>query len=225
MKKLFLFLFFLLLPFLVSARTAEFSALSSETFFDTVRERMLSGDRYFSVLAACSMRRFSSPSAILDAVYRFDDTDAGNDLDSLRENVLFQSVRVVGNRYSFCFYYLSTPEQNAFVAREVERILSGLELGEMNEAERAMAIVAWICRNVSYDGSSRTAFAALDSGGTNCVGYSVLAFDLLRGSGLNVKIVNGMDGDGIQHAWNLVEIGGQWYNLDVTWGDTCQTDT
>jgi hypothetical protein len=224
MKKMLLFFLFLIFPFLISAQPADFIASSPEDFFETARKRMYAGDRYFTILADFPTVEYLSPTVVLDAVYRFHDDDPGNDLDDLRENVTFQSVSAPGNRYTFCFYYLSSPEEMAFVERRIERILSDLSLDGKSEAERADAIVKWICRNVTYDGNRRTAFAALREGAANCVGYSVLAFKMLRCAGLGVKIVNGLDCNGIQHAWNLVKIDGLWYNLDVTWGDTGKTD-
>ena len=42
-------------------------------------------------------------------------------------------------------------------------------------------------------------------------------------SGFDIVVVD--DGSGTEyHAWNLVEIGGVWYNLDVTWDKMLKSD-
>lgn len=51
-----------------------------------------------------------------------------------------------------------------------------------------------------------------------CNGYAKAAQYLLNDLGIPCIIVNG-DASGNAHAWNIVEIDGQYYHMDVTWGD------
>lgn len=51
-----------------------------------------------------------------------------------------------------------------------------------------------------------------------CQGYAEAYKLLAEAAGLNCKIVTGMTGDE-NHAWNIIEIDGEWYNVDVTWDD------
>ncbi len=51
-----------------------------------------------------------------------------------------------------------------------------------------------------------------------CNGYAKAAQYLLNYLGIPCIIVNGTAG-GSSHAWNIVEIGGAYYHMDVTWGD------
>lgn len=51
-----------------------------------------------------------------------------------------------------------------------------------------------------------------------CNGYAKAAQYLLTYFGIPCMIVNG-DASGNAHAWNIVEIDGAYYHMDVTWGD------
>lgn len=51
-----------------------------------------------------------------------------------------------------------------------------------------------------------------------CNGYAKAAQYLLNDFGIPCIIVNG-DASGNAHAWNIVEIDGAYYHMDVTWGD------
>lgn len=51
-----------------------------------------------------------------------------------------------------------------------------------------------------------------------CNGYAKAAQYLLNDLGIPCIIVNG-NANGSSHAWNIVEIDGAYYHMDVTWGD------
>ncbi len=80
-----------------------------------------------------------------------------------------------------------------------------------------------LCEAVTYnddvtDPFIYTAYGALVNGKALCEGYS-RAMQLLLGEfGINSALVTGVAG-GEGHMWNVVEIGGKWYHLDVTWND------
>lgn len=61
-----------------------------------------------------------------------------------------------------------------------------------------------------------SAYGALVNGDAVCQGYA-LAFKLLLDEmGINTVITSS---DPMNHAWNLVELDGEWYHVDVTWDD------
>ncbi len=64
-----------------------------------------------------------------------------------------------------------------------------------------------------------TAYGALVEGHAVCEGYAAAVQLLLRAAGLPVRQVNGAAG-GTPHAWNAVELEGEWYHLDATWNAT-----
>ena len=52
-----------------------------------------------------------------------------------------------------------------------------------------------------------------------CQGYAKAAQYLLKRLGMTAILISGTVGDGQDHAWNIVQIDGVYYHVDVTWGD------
>lgn len=69
-----------------------------------------------------------------------------------------------------------------------------------------------------YADETHTAYSAFKYGSAVCDGYSRAAKLLLNEFGVECDIVVG-DCPGGGHAWNLVKVDGNWYQMDVTWND------
>ncbi len=126
--------------------------------------------------------------------------------------------------------YYTTPEQEDKVDRAVEEILLELDFRRRtSDYEKIRAIHDYLYRTVTYDTIHQknenyhldtTAYAALINGTARCQGYSVAAYRLLRAAGIDCRIITGTvinNGAAELHAWNLVELDGVYYNLDITW--------
>lgn len=106
------------------------------------------------------------------------------------------------------------------------------------DLEKARLIYSWITHNIAYD---PPALLELLSGNypdistqtvlmkrkTICSGYANLYQKLAQAMGLNSVIILGYakgfdyivgDDNKVNHAWNGVEIDGEWYLIDATWG-------
>ncbi len=124
-----------------------------------------------------------------------------------------------------------------------EQILAPLSQ-DASEAEKCAFIVQYLMENTTYftdyywekkivgqltvlnsDVPFITAYGALAKGEANCFGYA-RAFDYLaKKAGLRcLTVVACNENDVIGHAWNMVEVEGQWYQLDATWMDTEQAE-
>ncbi len=103
----------------------------------------------------------------------------------------------------------------------------------MTEVERVRAIHDYLVKNVVYDDATAasiasgnmyaevpalTAYGALVNGLAVCEGYSEAFLLLCWTAGIEARLVEGT-GNGGGHEWNVVKIQGQWYQIDVTWGD------
>ena len=75
-----------------------------------------------------------------------------------------------------------------------------------------------------YDPITHTAYGCLEDGCAVCEGYSCAAKLLLNEFGVECQIEVGDCIDGGGHAWNLVKVDGNWYQLDVTWNDGSGSD-
>ncbi len=123
---------------------------------------------------------------------------------------------------TFTVAYLTTLEQENYVDEQVDEILLQLITPAMTPLEQIKAINDYIVLNSRYSfdttASPFSAYALLAEGKGVCQGYALLAYKMLQQTGHPVRFVVGTAGGG-NHAWNLVEVGGQWYHLDVTWND------
>lgn len=98
-----------------------------------------------------------------------------------------------------------------------------------NDFEREEYINNYIIDNCRYDeeaaenndvqGNENDAYGALVDGKAVCEGYA-RAFQLLcNKANIDCVLLSGT-ADSDNHAWNGVKIGGDWYQIDVTWNDT-----
>lgn len=91
-----------------------------------------------------------------------------------------------------------------------------------SDYEKELAVHNYLEQNIVYTNGSGNVFneyGALIDGRCVCDGYAK-AFDLLMLLlGIDCYRVTGT-ADGGNHAWNKVKLGGQWYNVDVTWDDS-----
>lgn len=105
--------------------------------------------------------------------------------------------------------------------------------GKLSDFELELALHDWICETTTYDhGAAKdpdsnplafTAYGALVQGKAVCEGYSRAAQLLLNTFGIKATLVVGTDHTGSDHMWNLVQINGEWYHLDLTWDDDDDT--
>ncbi len=122
--------------------------------------------------------------------------------------------------------YYTTADQEAEVDEAVDALINMLDISnEMSNYEKIKTIYDYMCANIDYDYDNLndhtyklkyTAYAALINKTAVCQGYTSLLYRLLREVGVDVRAVTGT-GNGGGHAWNLVNIGEQYYYADATW--------
>ena len=133
------------------------------------------------------------------------------------------AVEIIPEYYSYLVWEQEVTERLAQVYQEL-----ALENCVADE-EKIRLIYDYVRTHVSYDRvhqknahyhAKSTAYAALIRHSATCQGYCTLLYRMLRENGVNCRVVTGtgVDDSGEQlHAWNIVELGGQWYHLDATW--------
>ncbi|MCR5656633.1 MAG: InlB B-repeat-containing protein [Butyrivibrio sp.] len=70
---------------------------------------------------------------------------------------------------------------------------------------------------------AHTAYGAFVNNSPVCDGYSKAFKMLLNKAGIECHVVAGLGGGG-GHAWNIVKIGGDYYEVDATWDDQTSAD-
>ena len=99
------------------------------------------------------------------------------------------------------------------------------EAGMKSQLEVAAYFHDYITDNIHYTTGDRdkernhNMIGALLNGSTVCEGYSKLYLFLLNYAGIRALYVSGktVGGSSGGHAWNMVQISGTWYHVDVTW--------
>ncbi|QGQ95899.1 transglutaminase [Paenibacillus psychroresistens] len=125
-----------------------------------------------------------------------------------------------GIKATFTITYLENKTQTAYVTTQVKQILKDIIKPTMDDFQKERAIHDYIVSHIAYDTNlvNYSAYAALTKGKTVCQGFALLTYRMLDEVGIKNRIVEGHAG-GRSHAWNLVFIGGSWYQLDTTFDD------
>jgi hypothetical protein len=130
------------------------------------------------------------------------------------------------------FKYKKTKEVMLMMKSKTEQksaeILKNIIKPEMKDYQKALAIHDYVVNNSNYDeenynkdtipAESYTDYGVLVLGKAVCEGYAKAMFRLLNAAGVKTLYVTGT-ANGIPHAWNIVQLGGEYYHIDSTWDD------
>ena len=98
-------------------------------------------------------------------------------------------------------------------------------LGNLSEYEKVKGVYEYLINNSVYDlnNGGQTICPILVEGRGVCASYAKSTQYLLNKLGIQALVVSGTArGDG--HAWNIVRIDGDYYQVDTTWGDPVSDD-
>ena len=134
-------------------------------------------------------------------------------------------------------------EQMAALDSAAEEFLADIDLTD-SAPKVALAIHDKLIDLVVYDKEAasssdkdlaHTAYGALvansrgEANSAVCDGYSYAYEYLLQKAGIRSTILGGLAGDSEEtagpHSWNLVELSGEWYEVDSTWNDISHEET
>ena len=117
--------------------------------------------------------------------------------------------------------FLTENEKKAYA--KLLTLADELQLSKLSDIDAILAAHDYLILNTSYD----EATAASGSGGVShyaeglllhntavCSGYASVFSLLMKIAGVECEYVSNEG-----HAWNLVELDGEWYHIDVTWDD------
>jgi hypothetical protein len=91
-----------------------------------------------------------------------------------------------------------------------------------SDYDRVIAIFELLSEKITFDDNSddsQNIYGALVDGHANCMGYSFAFKRLCNELGIEAITVSGTNTQGTPHMWNMVNIGGDWYQIDATFGD------
>ena len=102
-----------------------------------------------------------------------------------------------------------------FCDRELEKILFTLDIG-MSDFDIALELHEYLCDNFTYDDSLENSamFELLRDGRGTCQAFTLTYMELLSRSGIKSSYAYS---DQIRHVWNLIELDGEYFHVDITW--------
>lgn len=100
---------------------------------------------------------------------------------------------------------------------EISRIIAYASRGS-TPMMKALLVNDFFCLNYQYDLSKSyyDAYSLFTKKTGVCNAYMLGYKVIMRALGIPVKAVTS---EAMNHAWNLIQIGGTWYHVDVTWND------
>ncbi len=124
----------------------------------------------------------------------------------------------------YTIIYVNTKEEEHMASNKIDEILDKIINDNMYTHEKVKAVNDYIVLNGQYDTSliNNSHYDLLFKGNSMCNGYALLAYNMLIKLNIPVLLVTGMANNGEEiasHVWNMVNIGGYWFNLDTTWND------
>ena len=135
------------------------------------------------------------------------------------------SVKMEFEYYKGKISYEKAAEMKKQTLAEAKRVVRDLDLANKSEYEKVYYINQYLCDNCLYTPDdeytwvAQTAYGTLLEGSSVCEGYARSAQLLFSLCGLESYYVVGDTSEG-GHAWNIVKVDGEFYQLDATWNDT-----
>ena len=213
---------------------------SLDVVISQLRQGMIARERSITVYYALSDYLTKADVVdMFDAAMTVTDDPAGGDYLkwSWHEYATsFGGSVISGVKYYYITYtidYYTTAAEEDYVADKIDELLESFAFDESHTAYyKIKTIYDYICSTVTYDYdgysvlsdgdksnddySCVTAYKALSQGTAVCQGYATLFYRMAMTVGLDARLIAGTSRSQ-GHAWNIVQIGDYYYNLDSTW--------
>lgn len=134
-----------------------------------------------------------------------------------------------GNEYIIEIDYAFDRDELIAMKEETPKLVkeaaAQIDVTGLNDYEIVCAVNDYLCDTIYYPESepyepvTHMAYGAFENGCAVCEGYACAAKLLLNELGILCDIEVGTCTTGGGHAWNLVQLDGNWYQMDVTWND------
>ena len=178
-------------------------------------------------------RLFNGMSFFYYDMIVLDDASTSDDSDYLIGNINFSKEFMStlveeesGNgEIIFTPTYFETADETEYVNTHTKEILAELGTSQMSDYSKVKAVHDYVCELITYTNdvdNASSVYGAYVRGKGLCNSYALCMYKLLVETGVPCHWIGGSAGtgrDSAGHAWNIVKLGDQWYNLDATWDD------
>ncbi len=108
------------------------------------------------------------------------------------------------------------PQIDAFTAACFQSIT-----GAESDYEKILGVYRYLIENTDYvlDMQDQSILRLMTQHQATCAGYSKSFQYLMHQLNIPCTLALGTGAGGENHGWNIVKCGGDWYQVDVTWGD------
>lgn len=139
----------------------------------------------------------------------------------------FKYDSITGNIYKICPSYIVAQSVRDDMMNATNSVANYIlsQVATMNDFEKIRYFHDYIVTHCSYDDSGQNfsnAYGALVEEKAVCEGYSRAFKYLCDMANIPCELVIGETD--IDHMWNLVQVDGDWYHIDVTWDDPKNKD-
>lgn len=160
-------------------------------------------------------------------IMKMDDPSTSDDSDYVVGNIDFSKEFMTsdGSAIHFTPAYFETLKETETVNDFSREILQTMGVASMTNYQKVKNIHNYVCALITYDDdveNSSSVYSAFMRQKGLCNSYALCMYKLLTEAGVPCHWIGGSAGTGRDaqgHAWNIVELGDQWYNLDATWDD------
>lgn len=118
------------------------------------------------------------------------------------------------NDFLHGFYGQFTANQKVELRNAITEFMNEYIRDDMSDFEKEMTIIQWIVENCTYEEGNVGAYNCIIKGKAQCAGYADAFLQMGKACGLDVRYIYNTD-----HAWNLIQLDGEWYHVDVTFED------
>lgn len=107
------------------------------------------------------------------------------------------------------------------IEEELNKIVVNME--GLSDVEKVRKAHDWIVNNITYEkrpNDDQTLYSGIIEKRTVCAGYAKTFKAIMNKLNIPSMFITGDIGSTTErHAWNLVELDGEWYHVDTTWDD------
>lgn len=183
---------------------------SKATLIEAMRAKLLAGETDFTIDFQLTL-----PDGEIEAL--FDDILAQDEY--LHYAVVNEAITVGEHSLHVTLQFIHSMEDEAKLTEAVPVLASQIFRPGMYDIEKLQALQNYMAANYTYGENAQSPYALIKDKKADDLAHALLVNRLLAETGIESELRRGYTGFGERHIWNVVHVGGAWYNLDVLYRD------